>query len=248
MRRSLRLLVLPSVVLLGAISGQARADDTLEGWIEAQIRLEEELLERTRLALRTARQQRLRSQDGVRDLESRLDRELEAARPSLAQVQALQADLAESRALNAARAETLDRLAQEMLDRLSRLEVLRGLRTPNTREADDPLSGRWNVRVLPQGLTGTMELHLEGTIVSGTYSLDGGFQGSLRGIFVRRHLTLERIDAEEGFDVVYEADLDTAGDTLRGPWRATLLNRPGPAGGDWIGERVRPTDEEQKEP
>jgi hypothetical protein len=235
------------VLLVAGLPRPAAGDATLARWIDSQIQLEEGLLERARRSHEASRREQTEAEEGVRSLETRLDRELAAATPSLTQIQALQAALLDARGVATARARTADRIRQEVVDRFERLEVLRGLRPRLERRERDALSGRWTVRVLPQGLTGTMELELDGTIVGGTYELDGGFSGSLRGTFVRTHLILERIDAEQGFDVVYEGDLAASGDVIRGQWRATLLDRPGPPGGDWVAQRVRPTTEEEEE-
>jgi hypothetical protein len=103
----------------------------------------------------------------------------------------------------------------------------------------DELSGRWVVAIEPGGLTGTFDLHLDGTLVSGVYQLSGGWKGSLRGTFIGNGVRLERIDAQLGFAAVYTARLVArAGEKrLEGTWDATNLAAGMPVSGTWVGQR-----------
>lgn len=208
-------------------------------WLDAQVQLERELLERAREAYDLARTAQDQAATRLRTLEEGLDRALAADPPSLEELQRLEESVRESRATHRARVEAGIDLRQEILNHLTRIEVLEALRRELPRvRASDPLTGEWSVRVLPQDQRGIFDLELDGTLVRGSFRLDGGFRGSLRGTFVGNHVRLERIDAQEGFDVIYEADLNPASGRLEGSWRSTQLSRPGPGGGDWFAERI----------
>ncbi|MGD1146360.1 MAG: hypothetical protein ABR961_00240 [Thermoanaerobaculaceae bacterium] len=107
----------------------------------------------------------------------------------------------------------------------------------------DDLSGRWLVAVEPGGFTGTFDLRLDGTIVTGVYQLTGGWKGSLRGTFIGGDVRLERIDAQQGFVAVYTGELVSreTEKRLEGTWDATNLAAGMPTSGTWVARReVRP--------
>ncbi|MCD4749558.1 MAG: hypothetical protein K8R59_09295, partial [Thermoanaerobaculales bacterium] len=68
---------------------------------------------------------------------------------------------------------------------------------------EDRLSGTWKVVEEPGDREGLMYLLLDGTLVQGTYELDGGWSGSMRGTLVGDRIRLERIDSQLGFAAVY---------------------------------------------
>ena len=107
----------------------------------------------------------------------------------------------------------------------------------------DEVSGHWLVAVEPGGFTGTFDLRLDGTIVTGLYQLSGGWKGSLRGTFIGGDVRLERIDTQQGFVAVYTGRLVSQDNERRfeGTWDATNLAAGMPTSGTWVGRReVRP--------
>jgi hypothetical protein len=107
----------------------------------------------------------------------------------------------------------------------------------------DELTGRWAIVIEPGGQKGTMELRLEGTIVSGTYQLSGGWKGSLRGTYIGEQVRMERIDAQQGFVAVYSGRLvaRSGEKRLEGAWEATGLGTGQPVSGSWVARReLRP--------
>ena len=108
---------------------------------------------------------------------------------------------------------------------------------------DAPLSGAWQFAVEP-GQEGVAYLQQQGTLVSGTYSLSGGFSGSFRGTFVAGKVRLERIDSQYGFAAIYYGRLVGRGRNarLQGNWEATQLASGLPSRGTWTARRV--VDEE----
>ena len=61
----------------------------------------------------------------------------------------------------------------------------------------DALTGRWSVLQEPGEQKGVFRMALDGTIVSGEYTLEGGYSGSLRGTLVNDRLRLERVDSKQ---------------------------------------------------
>jgi len=106
--------------------------------------------------------------------------------------------------------------------------------------ADDPLTGTWRIVMDPGNMEGTLNLVLDGTLVQGTYALDGGWTGSLRGTLVAGRLRLERIDSELGFAAIFYGALRMRGQTPRidGKWEATQLATGLPSAGGWMAERL----------
>jgi hypothetical protein len=116
------------------------------------------------------------------------------------------------------------------------------------RSADDPLSGRWEVTVNPGPRRGVFRLVLDGTLVWGDYTLDGGFRGSLRGTLVADRLSLERIDSERGIDARFWGGLNRALKKITGTWEATALAPAiGPVAGSWVAVPVKDSEEGEVE-
>ncbi|MBZ5587952.1 MAG: hypothetical protein LAO05_05260 [Acidobacteriia bacterium] len=107
----------------------------------------------------------------------------------------------------------------------------------------DELSGRWLAAIEPGGFTGTFDLRLDGTLITGVYQLSGGWKGSLRGTFIGGDVRMERIDAQQGFVAVYTGRLIARENEkrLEGTWESTNLAAGMPTTGSWVAKReVRP--------
>lgn len=111
-------------------------------------------------------------------------------------------------------------------------------------EADAPLNGTWRL-VMESGQEGLVYLQQQGTLVSGTYALSGGFTGSLRGTFVSGKVRLERIDSQIGFAAIFYGRLVDRGQnpTLQGNWEATQLASGLPSRGSWTARKVTEIEE-----
>jgi hypothetical protein len=96
------------------------------------------------------------------------------------------------------------------------------------------LSGPWSVTVQP-GLSGTIFLVQQGTLVSGTYEFSGGWTGSLRGTLVANKVRLERIDSQLGFAAIFYGELNLGAEpnVIQGRWEATQLATGMPSAGGW---------------
>lgn len=109
----------------------------------------------------------------------------------------------------------------------------------------DPLTGTWHLVIGPTGHEGTMYLELRGTLVEGTYELNGRWSGSMRGTFVSGKVRLERIDSQIGFAAIYNGKLvaDGGEPRLQGTWEATQLSSGLPSAGTWVADKVPPAGE-----
>ena len=109
---------------------------------------------------------------------------------------------------------------------------------------EEPLNGTWRL-VMESGQEGLAYLQQQGTLVSGTYALSGGFTGSLRGTFVSGKVRLERIDSQIGFAAIFYGRLERRGDNpvLQGNWEATQLASGLPSRGGWTARRVNEIEE-----
>jgi hypothetical protein len=110
----------------------------------------------------------------------------------------------------------------------------------------DPITGPWEVIIEPGGQEGIMYLILDGTLIQGTYQLDGNWSGSMRGTLVAGRLRLERIDSQAGFTSIFYGRLNANQDPPRieGRWEATQLATGLPSGGNWIAVRITDLPEE----
>jgi hypothetical protein len=105
--------------------------------------------------------------------------------------------------------------------------------------AEAPLTGAWRLAVEP-GQEGVAYLEQQGTLVAGTYSLSGGFDGSFRGTFVAGKVRLERIDSQYGFAAIFYGRMVGQGRNarLQGNWEATQLASGLPSMGSWTATRL----------
>jgi hypothetical protein len=104
-----------------------------------------------------------------------------------------------------------------------------------------PLTGTWRLVVDP-GQDGMAYFQQQGALVTGTYSLSGGFTGSFRGTLVARKIRLERIDSQIGFAAIMYGRLVGQGRNLRiqGNWEATQLASGLPSKGGWTAAKTEP--------
>jgi len=103
------------------------------------------------------------------------------------------------------------------------------------------LSGTWDVVLMPLEQRGVFSLRQDGTLVSGTYRLDGGWTGSLQGTLVNRKVFLVRIDSRLGRMMELEGFISSEDDQVRGSWLNYELAGGDGASGVWSAQR-RETD------
>ncbi len=101
------------------------------------------------------------------------------------------------------------------------------------RKPADAVSGRWAVTLDPGSQRGVFRMTLEGTIVTGEYTLDGGYTGSLRGTLVNDRLRLERVDSRLGFSAVFYGRVTRDASSIAGTWEATTFGSGTEGAGIW---------------
>ncbi len=117
--------------------------------------------------------------------------------------------------------------------------------TGGTGPSRDLISGAWQLVMEPGGHNGLMTLTLDGTLIQGTYDLDGGWTGSMRGTLVGGRVRMERIDSQMGFVAIFYGALRVEGDDVRleGKWEATQLAAGMPSAGGWVAQRLGKEEE-----
>ncbi len=134
-----------------------------------------------------------------------------------------------------------------LVERVRRIALLQeevARRRSASRRAADPVTGRWEATIDPGARRGTFRLVLDGTLVSGDYTLDGGFRGSLRGTYVGERITIQRIDSERGFDATFYGRVQPQLKRITGTWEATAIAPAiGPVAGTWSAALL-PDDED----
>jgi hypothetical protein len=204
--------------------------------IETDLRLERKLLSLDLAAYREARALEMRTRDQLTTVTGRLDQALTGTSMALGTLEGIHMELSSARAASQIAADRVEWQIQRLEDRLRRIGFLEGeAGRPGT--PTDPVSGTWRVTVRPQNQTGTWELALNGTLVTGSYRMSGGAAGSFRGTYTDNRLRLERVDATRGFDSVFLGSVDPATGRLSGSWTAQDLASGQPAQGDWSAVR-----------
>jgi len=236
MNRAIAGLILCLLLLPGALNAQeAAAPVSAPSTNQTELRLERSLLALDLVSYNESRERARRAQQGVNDVLTRLDQALAGDSVSLATLETLRDDLDASRAAARITEDRLSAQLEKIQERLRRIGLLDGGLSATAQRPADPITGRWRVAVLPQNATATFDLRLNGTVVSGTYKVDGGFGGSFRGTYVGGALRLERIDANGGFDSVWEGTVGT--NRIAGTWMANQLATGQPNRGDWTAVR-----------
>ena len=132
-------------------------------------------------------------------------------------------------------------LAERVVDRRRRIALLDA--DAQARRGNELLTGRWNVVLEPGEQRGVFRLTLQGTIVSGEYTLEGGSTGSFRGTLVNDRLRLERVDSTAGFDAIFYGRLSPDGRDIAGTWEKTTFGTGEAGSGRWRAAREEEREE-----
>jgi hypothetical protein len=131
-------------------------------------------------------------------------------------------------------------LSERVVDRRRSVSLLEA--ETQVKRSGDLLNGRWSVVVDPGEQKGVFRLTLQGALVSGEYTLEGGSTGSLRGTLISDRVKLERVDSKVGFNAVFYGRLSQDGREIAGNWVATTFGTGEAGSGRWKAVR-----EEEKE-
>ncbi len=198
--------------------------------IDLELRLERKLLTLDLASYDEARTRELAARQRLDEVQGRLDQALRGGSLALGALENLYNQLVLARLAVRAASEEADRRTERIEERLRGISFLDG-ESHGRADPRDPVSGRWRVIVQPQSAAGTFELQLDGTTVSGHYSMAAGDSGSLRGTFVNQRLSLERVDSRNGFDSVWVGTVQAG--RVSGTWRANELANGQPGSGSW---------------
>jgi len=118
---------------------------------------------------------------------------------------------------------------------------LRGKARP---AAPDLLTGRWTVTLEPGEQRGVFRMALDGSLVSGDYTLEGGLSGSLRGTLIGDRLRIERVDSQLGFVGIFYGRLAKDGSAIAGTWESTTFGAGAAGAGRWSATPMKEGTEE----
>lgn len=200
--------------------------------LQAELRVERKLLSLDLVSYSEARERQRRARQGLDEVLGRLDQALKGDSVALGTLESLQTEVDTARAACRITEDRLSAQIEKLQERLRRIGLLEG--EAGGHQAD-VLTGRWRVTILPQNLTAVFDLHLNGTVVSGSYQVAGSTAGSFRGTLANGQLRLERIDANGGFDSLWEGTV--ASGRIAGTWKSNELVTGGPTHGDWTAVR-----------
>ncbi len=243
-RIHLGLVCLLAFLVTFSASGQ---NDSQRTSLESEIRVERALLELDLEAHGQLRRREKAYRNQILEIERRIDGMMEQEPFALEELEILDDTLSSARRAAHGVANRADDIRRQVYSRWRRIALL-DMEVEAIAEtvdrARDPISGEWRAHFLPTGRSGNLHLSLEGTLVTGTYELAGGFWGSLRGTFVGKTLRLDRIDSQHGFDLVLEGRISEDRQRVDGTWVATLLTSGGPGNGHWSIQRAEGRAEE----
>jgi len=249
MRRPSPILWLLLVTCFGPLArGQGGASEKLElrnpadaavGAIAAELQVERTLLAEAVERFRELSARRAALVERTNDLHADLERRLTSATEpgSLAGVEALLTQIDSAEADRRRLMETERALVEQILVQNRRVTLLEQQHAEFEGQIEEEeagtMTGSWDVTVLPLEQKGRFDLRQSGTLVSGTYRLDGGWSGSLQGTLVSRKLYLIRIDSKLGKSMELEGFLSQDGKTIRGTWLNYELAGAAGSTGQW---------------
>jgi hypothetical protein len=213
--------------------------------VQNELQLERKLLSLDLVSYREARTREQAARTQLDEAMQRLDQALSGESLALGTLESLFDGRSAAQATAQIAAERVDWQVQRLQDRMRRISFMEGEVGNSRTGRSDSVAGRWRVQMLPQNVTGIFDLHVEGTVVSGTYTI-GTSKGSFRGTVVDRNLRLERIDSKGGFDSIFLGAFDPAAQKITGSWSANELASGQPTRGDWTATRATTAAEESQ--
>jgi hypothetical protein len=240
-RPVLRKVLVPLLLLL-ALPATLRAQDTPAAprlppaGIQGDLQLERKLLALDLVSYRQARTKEQAAREQVTAAMQRLDQALGGDSLALATLETLFDSLSNARAAAATSADQVDWEVRRLQERMRRISFLEGEASGQTlREAS--VAGRWQLLLSPGNRTGSLNLQLNGTSITGTYALQGGSSGSVRGTLTGTRLQLEFLNAAGDLESTWTGGYDPATQRMGGTWLATELAGGLPAQGAWNATR-----------
>ena len=206
-----------------------------------QLAVEESLLAESVRVRATLRDRQKAAWASLQAASELVDRELSSGSASLLGMEKAVSDLEVAEAAVGLLAARVEENQRAILTERRRIAALRAelARSPAVAPSPlDPITGRWRIEISSPVETGTFDLKLDGTSVLGTYRLQSGRAGSLKGTFVDGRLRLDRVDAVRGLDGSFEGTVDARFETVRGFFSPSILSDGGPGGTGWSAVRI----------
>jgi hypothetical protein len=200
---------------------------------QTELRLEQRLLSLDLVAYKETRQREGLSRQRVTEVLARLDQTLASGTVALGTLEGLQDELAIARGAAHTAEERLNGQLDRLEERLRRIALLETDTGAPVRT--DALTGRWRVTIQPQNLTAVFDLRLDGTVVGGSYQVNGSTGGSFRGTLADGQLRMQRLDAKGGFDSTWEGSVGNG--RIIGTWTTNELVTGQPNRGEWTAVR-----------
>ncbi|HEY0512642.1 MAG TPA: hypothetical protein VGH73_12100 [Thermoanaerobaculia bacterium] len=229
------LLVLFLPLAAGAQEPSAPATAAGAASAQMELRLERRLLSLDLVSYNEVRERERRARERVAAVLGRLDKALASDAVSLGALESLQDELSNAREAAHTAENRLESQLEKLGERLRRIALLEGETAGVAPRPADPVTGRWRVTISPQGFAATYSFRLNGTVVTGSYQVDGGTSGSFRGSFVNGNVRLERIDSQGGADSVWEGTVGS--NRIDGTWTTNELVTGQPNRGTWTAVR-----------
>ena len=211
--------------------------------LQSAFAVEASLLDEEIAAYGRARSREHRAVADLQRLNSELDELIADPNAALASFTRLEEEVGLATEEACARARDSAAARQVMYERMRRLSgIVQEYEATEERrqERSGGIAGVWRVEAQPIDLYGVFELAAEDLLVTGTYRMSNGNQGSMRGTLVGERLELEMIDSNQGAIATVRGVLDTIKGEIRGRWFAFDLSAGRPASGDWSAYKTSP--------
>jgi len=228
--------VLPAVSVLQAQDTTPPSATAAALQLQIELQLERKLLALDLVSYRETRTREQAARDRVTAAMQRLDQALGGDSLALGTLESLFTELSGARATAASAAEQMDWQVRTLQERMRRISFLEG-EVSGRGMRESTLAGRWQLLLSPTSQTGTFTLQLNGTAISGTYAIEGGSSGSVRGNLVGNRVQLDLLDSAGNVGSTWTGAFDLASQRMAGTWLATELAAGQPAQGAWSATR-----------
>ena len=231
--RLLLLVLAGAGVAVGTAASDEATTSAAAVAVSAELEIEQTLLEQALERYDGHARRRARAVDRLNALHGALD---EAVRVGPEGVDALMEEVERAEAERAELMTAQHVLVAKINERRRRIALLRdkleSLQSAEEKTAG-PLAGRWDVVLLPLEQRGVFVLRQTGALVSGTYTLEGGWTGSLQGTLVDGKVHLVRIDSRLGRSMELEGRLSGDRKRITGNWLNYELAGGDSSNGQW---------------
>lgn len=233
-------LLLPCLLLWSSIPALAQPAESSTS-LKSAFSIESDLLDEEIAAYGRARGRERRAVADLQRLNAQLDELIEDPNASLSAFIGPEEEVGVAIEQACLRARESAAARQRMYERMRRLS---GIVQEYESQAQARLArsggiaGVWRIEAKPIDLYGIFELEADNLLVTGTYSLSNGNEGSMRGTLVGSKLELEMIDSRQGAVATVKGELDSENGVIRGMWFAFDLSSGRPASGDWYAHKT----------